>query len=261
MNAIKTCVISGSTKVPGGLRGAKPTITELVGHIERLAETERTALAGAIQNDIGESLRSAIMDLTWVEQHIASSSDEYKRRLKRAGESLANCLTLERRLIEGLRPSLLDNIGLFAALRWHMRTTCVSAGVTCTIEFPDPEPVFQEHVPIVLFRIVVEALETLLADKFVSTVDLQVTAGDDVFSVSVTSDAVSRTICAADPNAPYALLRLQHRAATLGGGARLVGPTEHGTRITARFAFGRVLRVDPVDQLPPPTIAVLSPAP
>jgi signal transduction histidine kinase len=107
------------------------TLTQLIGHIERLAETHRAALAGAVQDDIGESLHSAVMDLTWVGQHIASSSDEYNRRLKRAGQSLANCLTLKRTLIEGLRPS----------------------GVTCDID-------------------VVEALDSLMADKSDAIVDL-----------------------------------------------------------------------------------------
>jgi signal transduction histidine kinase len=60
-----------------------------------LAEAHRAAAARAIHDDIGEWLRSAITDLTWVEQHTGSSSDEYRRRLKRAAQSLANCLTLE----------------------------------------------------------------------------------------------------------------------------------------------------------------------
>jgi signal transduction histidine kinase len=103
-----------SEKEAAGLRAANPTLAQLIGHIERLADTHRTVSTGEIHDDIGESLRSAIMDLTWVEQHVASSSDEYKRRLKRAGQSLANCLTLDRRLIEALLPVPADHLPLAA---------------------------------------------------------------------------------------------------------------------------------------------------
>jgi nitrate/nitrite-specific signal transduction histidine kinase len=58
-----------------------------------------------------------------------------------------------------------------------------------------------------------------------------------VLTVTVSSDGVSSAVREADLNAPYALLRLQHRAATLRGDVRLVGPSEHGSRIDARFPF------------------------
>jgi signal transduction histidine kinase len=230
------------TEVDGRRPGAKPTLKQLVPHLEALSESHRSVLAHALHDEVGGWLVSAIMDLAWVEKHTAASSDENRRRLRRAGESLSNALDKERRVIEDLRPSLLDDVGLFAALRWHMRTACKSAGISCEIDFPDPEPLFLEHARIVLFRIVAEALESLLVDQSVTAANLKITAKDRVLTVSVTSDGVSAPKRNADMGAPYAFLRLQLRAATLRGEIRVIGPSDQGTRIAARFSFENSLQ-------------------
>ena len=222
--------------------GGKPSLQQLVPHLEALSESHRSVLARALHDEVGGWLVSAIMDLAWVEQHTAASSNENRRRLKRAGESLASALGRGRQVIEDLRPSLLDDVGLFAALRWHMRTACKSAGIACEIDFPDPEPLFVAHAPIVLFRIAAEALESLMVDQSVTSANLKITAEDRVLTLSVTSDGVSAPNRDADLNAPYAFLRIQLRAATLRGEVRVTGPSEQGTSIAARFSFENSLQ-------------------
>jgi signal transduction histidine kinase len=230
------------TEDDGRSLGTKPTLQQLVPHLEALSESHRSVLARALHDEVGGWLVSAIMDLAWVEQHTAASSNENRRRLKRAGESLASALGRGRQVIEDLRPSLLDDVGLFAALRWHMRTACKSAGITCEIEFPDPEPLFVKRAPIVLFRIVTEALESLMVDQSVTSAILQITTKDRVLTVSVTSDGVSAPKRDADMGAPYAFLRLQLRAAALGGEVRVTGPSDQGTSIAAHFSFENLLQ-------------------
>jgi signal transduction histidine kinase len=222
--------------------GAKPTLQQLVPHLEALSESHRSVLARALHDEVGGWLGSAIMDLAWVEQHTPASSNENRRRLKRAGESLAHALGRGRQVIEDLRPSLLDDVGLFAALRWHMRTACKSAGIACDIDFPDPEPLFVKHAPIVLFRIVAEALESLMVDQSVTSANLKITTEDRVLTVSVMSDGVSAPKRDADIGAPYAFLRLQLRAAALWGEVGVTGPSDQGTSIAARFSLENLLR-------------------
>ncbi len=219
-----------------------PTPTQLVAHLEALEEHRRSMLAQALRDEVGASLASAVIDLAWVEQHMAATSHENQRRLKRAAQSIADTLDVGRRILEGLRPSLLEKAGLFAALRQHLRTVCESAGIACCIQLPEIEPPFLEHVPIVIFRIVEEALDSVMLDESVTSTDLTITAIDRVLTVSIVSDGVSAAKRAADGNASYALLRLQLRAATLGGDLRSFGPSDRGTRITVRFSFERVFR-------------------
>ena len=87
---------------------------------------------------------------------------DLKLRLNRVQQNLAAGVDLKRRIIEELRPTLLDNVGLFAALRWQMKETCGSAGLKCSESYPDEEPRFKSEASIALFRIAQEAFSNIL---------------------------------------------------------------------------------------------------
>ncbi len=69
------------------------------------------------------------MDVAWAEQHLDAPAAELQHKLLRARQTLAAAIDLKRRLIEELRPTLLDNVGLFAALRWHVEGICARAAL------------------------------------------------------------------------------------------------------------------------------------
>src|SRR5260370_25911832 len=114
---------------------------------------------------------------------------ELKEKLGRAGQSRAAANGMKRKLIEELRPALLDNGGLLAALRWHVQAACKRAGATCIIEVPEDEPRFLPNVPIVLFRIVQEALAVIVARKPVASAEFTVTVDRRSVAILMRSDA------------------------------------------------------------------------
>lgn len=218
-----------------GYRSA-PTTTELVTHLESLSERTRACLARQLHDEIGGLLVSALMDLTWAEQHTTSNEADNRQKLMRARQSLTNAVDLERRMIDALRPTLLDDVGLFAALRWHVRAACEHAGIQFSIDLPKQEPAFLTHAPILLFRIVEEALASLLLDKSVTAAELAMSTSEPAIIVRVISNGTSSTEHG-DKDQLFSSSRLQHRVATLGGDVRFLGPSAGGTSITARFAF------------------------
>jgi signal transduction histidine kinase len=223
-----------------GCRSA-PTTTELVRHLESLVERARASLARELHDEVGIRLVSALMDLTWAEQQPASSAEDNQRKLTRARQTLTGAVDLGRQMIESLRPTLLDDVGLFAALRWHLRAACQLADIRCTIELPCQEPAFLSHAPILIFRIVEEALASLLLDKSVTAAELSITANGHVLIVRLSSNGTSATEHG-DEDQLFSSSRLQHRVATLGGNLRYQGPVAGGTSITSRFDFKNIIQ-------------------
>jgi signal transduction histidine kinase len=79
-------------------------------------------------------LVAASMDLAWLEQHVATESSaapagDVRRRLRRLRDTLGGAVDIKRKIIEELRPTLLDNVGLFAALRWLVGNNCARAAL------------------------------------------------------------------------------------------------------------------------------------
>jgi signal transduction histidine kinase len=110
---------------------------EFVEYLHATREAERIALARQIHDDLGGFLVSAAIDLGWTESH-PPGADSFAR-LRRIGASLAGAIALKRNMIEQLRPTLLDNFGLFEALRWYLKHACQRTDVVCVSDFPSDE--------------------------------------------------------------------------------------------------------------------------
>jgi signal transduction histidine kinase len=219
-----------------------PTSAKFVARLEAISERNRASLAQQLHDDFGGLLVSALMDLTWSEQHPFETAVNNQHKLTRARQSLTSAVDLERQLIEGLRPTLLDNVGLFATLRWHMLATCKLAHVECEINLPRKEPEFLPHAPIQLFRIVEEALTQLLLDESVTSARLKVTTRSRVLIVRVISNGTSSAEAGDDSSSAFSALRLQHRVATLGGDVGFIGPSAGGTSIVTKVAFENAIQ-------------------
>ena len=111
-------------------------LVELSTHLQSMAEREKAALARELHDELGGLLVGARMDISWAEQHLGDDDSGLKERLRRVQQNLSAGVDLKRRIIEELRPTLLDNVGLFAALRWQLKETCGGAGLKCTESYP-----------------------------------------------------------------------------------------------------------------------------
>ena len=130
----------------------------------------------------------ARMDISWAEQHLTAAIPTSSQRLNRVQQNLSAGIDLKRRIIEELRPTLLDNVGFLAALRWQMKETCARAGITCTEYFPDEEPKLNSDAAIALFRIAQEAFANITKHSGAKTMDVTLDIDDDMLVFRITDD-------------------------------------------------------------------------
>jgi hypothetical protein len=88
----------------------------------RLTMDDLLKVADSMRATEAERLRTATtMDVSWLQQRLPGTEPAVEQRFRRILESLSAGVDLKRRLVEELRPTLLDNMGLFTALRWQSR--------------------------------------------------------------------------------------------------------------------------------------------
>jgi signal transduction histidine kinase len=146
-------------------------------HLQEVSESRSTKLARSLHDDIGGLLISAVMDLGWITRHPACPA-ELQERLGRVTHSLTNAVQLQRDMIEELRPSLLDDIGLFAALRWHLEHKCSQETTRCHWHFPAEEIPMHALAATGLFRIVQEALAMVFSEPRVKQLDIELSVAE-----------------------------------------------------------------------------------
>lgn len=203
------------------LEDRSPRVHGLISHMQTVAEREKAWIARELHDELGGQLVAASMDFAWLERHISSPSDEVTRRLARLKQALAGAVDMKRKIIEELRPTLLDNVGLFAALRWLMDHSCAATGVQCATDFPAAEPQFNPDASIALFRIAQEALAIALQYRGLETAKLTLAVADRTLNLSVTGRLHSVPPQIYPAAKSYELAAIRHRTAALGGDFQL----------------------------------------
>ncbi|MGB6306951.1 MAG: histidine kinase [Steroidobacteraceae bacterium] len=185
----------------------------LASHLQASMEVERSQLTRELHDHLGGLLVGALMDVALVESRLREP--EFREKLNRAHESLRAAVGLSRNLIEGIRPTLLDNVGLFAAVRSHIVTLCAANALECTLDMNEPEPTLKPDVAIGIYRIAEEALRlisnSLRAQSVASRA--QVREGVLILRISHNGSAVAHDLLSALPE----FASMSHRIATLQG--------------------------------------------
>jgi len=181
------------------------------------------------------------MDLSWLQQRLPIADPSIEQRFKRIHDSLSAGVDLKRRVVEELRPTLLDNMGLFTALRWQFKETCRRTGLRCTETIPEGELKFTPDAAIGIFRVAQEALTNILKHSEAKSADLFIAIDRDTFTLRITDDGKGIPSARLATSTSHGLVSMRHRIAGLGGTWEVGSPGSGGTVVTARIPMARML--------------------
>jgi len=216
-------------------------LAELSTHLQSVSEREKADLARELHDEMGGLLVGARMDISWAEQHLGPGDVDLKQRLSRVQQNLSAGIDLKRRIIEELRPTLLDNVGFIAALRWQLKETCARAGLKCNEYFPDEEPKLSADAAIALFRIAQESFANIIKRSAAKTVDVTMDIDDDTVVFRITDDGRGISNPSSDIDV-HVLASMRHRIRALGGTFEVSG-TAAGGILDVRIPAARALRL------------------
>jgi len=219
-------------------------LIELSNHLQQVSETEKRALARELHDELGALLVAVKMDLSQLRRHLPSDDPEIDKRWARIQSSLSEGIDLKRRVIEQLRPTLLDNMGLCAALKWQMQESCGRAGLVCREHFPADEPALSSDAAIAIFRVVQESLTNIVKHARAKTVDVSLEIVDASLVVTVQDDGVGLPNEQQARSGFHGLSSMRHRVHSLGGELRIEpGDGPLGTRVRIAVPLARLKAV------------------
>ncbi len=216
-------------------------LTALSTHLQGVSEQEKSALSRELHDELGGLLVAARMDLSWLQQRMPTTDSAIEQRFKRIHDSLSAGVDLKRRVVEELRPTLLDNMGLFTALRWQFKETCRRTGLNCTETIPETEMKFSPDAAIGVFRIAQEALTNILKHAEAKSADLAVTIEADTLTLRISDDGKGIPKNRVGISTSHGLVAMRHRIAGLGGVWDVRTPSTGGTVVTAVIPLDKML--------------------
>jgi signal transduction histidine kinase len=217
-------------------------LSELSTHLQSVAEQEKAALSRELHDELGGLLVAARMDLSWLEERVKSDDPEVRSYFQRVLDALQSGVDIKRRVIESLRPTLLDNLGLVPALRWQVAETCERAGLRHLEHYPEEELPLTPQASIAVFRIVQEALANVLKHARATAVEVAVEPEEPWLLVRVRDDGVGVPPERLLALRAHGLAAMRQRARGLGGHWHVQRPASGGTEIEVRLPLARVLQ-------------------
>ena len=207
-------------------------LSELSNYLQSVREDEKSRIARELHDEMGGILVGAKMDVAAAAKQLGQAdTSAAATRLSRAIKSLDDGIAVKRRIIEDLRPTLLDNLGLGAALDWLVRGTCERAGLGCSINLDDRADALPPEQSIAIYRIVQEALTNVLkyAKAKSVTVDLVRSAGG--VTLSFADDGVGLPEDALSNHLSHGIAGIRQRVRALHGEFTVRGTPGEGTLI------------------------------
>lgn len=221
--------------MPSKLEGELAEAQALIKHLIEGGERDKALLARQLHDDIVELIVAALMDLTGVASHLANLEAQAERRLLRAKATLGAAIDQGRRLVEELRPSLVEEVGLFTALKWQVQKASHGTKVIYTEWYPEVEPPLPPDASIALFRVAEEALAMTFKRGSVEVADLQVWVEEDAFHMKFTDNGIPTMRDGAESGADIALAAMRYRLRLLGGSVDIERAESGDTVLTAQL--------------------------
>jgi signal transduction histidine kinase len=206
-------------------------LSELSNYLQTVREEEKSRLARDIHDELGGILVGAKMDVAWVADRFRDRDPEVAAKLKRALAMLDEGVEMKRRIIEELRPTLLDNLGLASAIDWQVRQVCERAGLQCELNLEDRDIELPPDVTIALYRIVQEAMTNIVKYAKARHVDVELLQNAEGISLVLQDDGVGLPP-GADTNAlSHGISGMRQRVRALGGDFVIRGKPRAGTTL------------------------------
>jgi signal transduction histidine kinase len=190
-------------------------------HLISVAEEEKARLARELHDEMGANLTAISIDINAVSDRLKPEHPELAGMLERARATLVDTVQLKRRIVENLRPSLLDNLGLAAALHSYCEEFARITGLDCEALVDDEVDAAGPMQAIAVFRIVQEALNNVAKYAGARHVIVHLVREGDALSLEVIDDGVGIEVDAVRAPKSHGLLGMRERALLLGGSLKV----------------------------------------
>jgi signal transduction histidine kinase len=223
------------------LRESERNLHALSERILAVQEEERTRIAREIHDELGQSLSALKMDVIGLLDASDAGGGPASRGASaavraRIVDTLDTTVTAVQRIAAELRPTILADLGLAAAVEAEARLFEERTGIECALSIPpDDETALELSAATALYRIIQESLTNVLRHSDATRVELHIRREGNELRLEVRDDGRGMTAAEIEDSASLGLIGIRERAARLGGSAEFGGTPGAGSVVTVCF--------------------------
>jgi len=224
--------ISKQKQVEEQLRASRKKLRNLSTYLQHAMEEERKRVAREIHDELGQALTVLKIDLSWLTKRLPAGQELLSEKIKSMLRYVNMTTQAVRRISAELRPGVLDDLGLVAAIEWQAQQFQDTTGIVCKVSSSSKDIILNQDLATAIFRIFQEALTNIIrhANATEVKVSLKQEAGKLEFKIrdngiGITQKAIS------DPKS-LGLIGIKERVYYWGGEVKISGIRSEGTTVT-----------------------------
>jgi len=231
MNRMLSAELAERAMTEQRLRSSEENLRALAAHLQSVREEERIHIAREIHDELGQALTGLKFDIGKLAKTACRDDPETGEKIAGLSQNIDRIINSVRRIASGLRPEVLDEIGLSAAIEWQAREFQRRTGVRCTVEiepgFGDPD----KERSTALFRIFQELLTNVARHANATRVNARL-ADDHGLSLVVEDNGRGVRSEELEGNKSLGFLGLKERVLAFGGSIDVRGEEGKGTKVS-----------------------------
>jgi len=237
-NAVLTREIAERRLAEEHLRESEENLRALAAHLESVREEERTRIAREIHDELGQSLTGLKMDLTWLTSRLPGNQKQLIEKTESIFGLIDETIRSVRRIASGLRPEVLDQLGIAAAIGWQAKDFQKRTGIRCKVGLPRDALALEQERATAVFRIFQEVLTNVARHANATKVVVDLRREDGELALEVADNGKGFVHAEIDSSKSLGLLGMRERAAALGGKITIDGERGRGTRVMVSIPLG-----------------------
>jgi len=206
-------------------------VRKLTAHLQDIREEERTNIAREIHDELGQQLTVLKMDVSWLNKKFQGTDEKVNQRLKELLEMLDDTVKSVRRISSQLRPSLLDDLGLTAAMEWQLSEFEKRAGIKTKFDAPEQEIDLSDATKTALFRIFQESLTNVARHSKAKKLSVILKRDDHNFILSIIDDGKGFDKNKIAEKRTLGILGMKERSSMIGGTYEINSTPGAGTSV------------------------------
>ena len=210
-------------------------LRSLAAQLTEIAEAERQHLARELHDQVGQNLTVLGINLNIIETQLpVNTPTEVRFRLNDSLALVEQTADRIRDVMANLRPPVLDDYGLVAALRWYGDQFAKRGGVPVTIDGEEPVPRLSAQVETALFRIAQEALMNVAKHAQASQVKITLDMSNNGLQLTISDDGIGfipENLAETDEYQGWGLLTINERSEAVGGSLQVISNPLKGTQV------------------------------
>ena len=219
------------------LQQSREQLRHFASHQQSAREQERAEIAREIHDELGQILTALKIDLVWLGRRISKRAPMLIDKVKSMSHLLDQTFQTVRNIASQLRPWVLDNLGLTAAIEWQLQDFENRTGIRWQAGTHLEQIQLDQNRSTALFRILQECLTNVLRHARASEVEVNLKRENADVVLQITDNGIGiEPTKVYDPKA-LGFLGIRERVWLLGGEATIIGSQGAGTTVTARLPF------------------------